>query len=88
MGTVFVGGSLVLERGLSCSDKDGFVVLGVSGLEEQEMVNFLICFCFSGLVKKMGLLVSDCCFVRQASIGVGREEEAMGETERKAKVLG
>lgn len=61
-------GSVVVERGWSCSDKDG-VFLGDTGgflggfeedLEElQEMVNFLLGFCVFVLVKKTGLFVSD-----------------------------
>lgn len=61
-------GSVVVERGWSCSDKDG-VFLGDSGgfwvgfeedlVELQEMVNFLLGFCSTVLVKKMDLFVSD-----------------------------
>lgn len=66
---------VVAERGLSWSDKDGFLGLsdslrfgddfGEDPDELQEMVSlFLVRFCLIGAVKKIGLLLSDCGIVR------------------------
>lgn len=52
VSSCLVGESVVVERGLSWSDKDGFFFAGTGLLELQEIVNFL-----GGLVKKKVLLV-------------------------------
>lgn len=78
---------MVAERGLSWSDKEGFLGLGdseifcggfveddVSEVEElQEMASlFLVGLCLIGEVKKMGLFVSDFGIVKWTSRAVER----------------
>lgn len=59
---------VVVERGLSCSDKDWLFWFGSVKFEEafggdldelQKMVNLLVGCCLSGEVKKMALFVSE-----------------------------
>lgn len=79
-----------MDRGLSCSDKDGFFWFGSvkfgdtfgGDLEElHKMVNLLTLCCLCGELKIMGLLVSERCPVKWTSRAVDKAV-AMAQRER------
>lgn len=73
--------SVVVDRGLSCSDKEGFFWLGSVRLgealgrdleEPHDMVNLLVGCCLTGESKMMGLFESDGCPLKWTSRPVDR----------------
>lgn len=73
--------SVVEERGLSCSDKDTVLVSGFGDsaaifseeFELQDMLNLIGWLLLVGLVKKMGLFVSDFGMLKWISRAVERD---------------
>jgi hypothetical protein len=86
---------VVVDRGLSCSDKDGFFWFGSvkfgdtfgGDLEElHKMVNLLTLCCLCGELKIMGLLVSERCPVKWTSRAVDKAV-AMAQRERERELV-
>jgi hypothetical protein len=86
---------VVVDRGLSCSDKDGVFWVGSDNfgeafggdLEElQKMVDLLVVCCLNGELKIMGLFVSERWPVKWTSKAVDRTV-AMRERDREERVL-
>lgn len=83
-----------MDKGLSCSDKDGVFLLGFAESVEdlggdfeelQEMVNLIVGICLNGEVKKMGLFVSKECPVNRTSISAERVGISRIKTEKKTR---
>lgn len=85
--------SVVAERGLSCSERDGVLVIGSSSrvlgcfVELQEMLSFLVRDCLKeeGFEKRLCFFVSEYWGLKQTSMDVERTV-AMRNEEREVLV--